>query len=131
MHKSRSPDAPAYGIIARTGKSWFVALQTKKTETGCTISGNRSGYGDFPFSHYWGLPVIDFTGESLDRCFDGLKIIEKIRVQDDISLLPALIKAYRDAGFKVHINGYESPIIDATQDQRDQLNTRLSLRREK
>ena len=107
MHESRSPDAPAYGTIARTGSFWTVALQTKHTDTGTTISGSRSGYGEFPFDQYWGLPVIDFTGESFDRCFEGLKILESIRVKEDISLLPALIKAYQDAGYKVHMNGYE------------------------
>ena len=107
IHTSHTPDAPAYGTIARTGTFWTVTLQTKKTDTGTIITGSISGYGDFPFAKYWGLPVIDFTGESLDRCFDGLKILEKIRVQEDISLLPSIIKSYQDAGYKVHMNGYE------------------------
>ena len=107
MPAATTTGAPAYGTIARTGKSWSIAFQTKHTDTGTTISGSRSGYGEFPFDQYWGLPVIDFTGESFDRCFEGLKILESIRVKEDISLLPALIKAYQDAGYKVHMNGYE------------------------
>ena len=82
----------------------------KKTSTGTTISGNRSGYGQFPFKEYWGLPVIDFTGESFERCFEGLKILEKIRVCENITLLPDFIKSYQDAGYKVHLNGYEVTI---------------------
>jgi len=109
MHESHTPDAQAYGTICRTGKEWTVTMQTKRTDTGTTISGTRSGYGAFPFNEYWGLPVIDFTGESLDRCFEGIKTLESIRVRDDIALLPGFIKAYQDAGFKVHMNGYEVP----------------------
>ena len=108
MPAATTTGAPAYGTIARTGKEWTVTLQTKHTDTGTTISGSRSGFGEFPFSEYWGLPVIDFTGESFDRCFEGLKILESIRVKEDISLLPAFIKAYQDAGYKVHMNGYEA-----------------------
>ena len=110
MHESRTPDAPAYGTICRTGKEWGITLQTKKTSTGTTISGNRSGYGQFPFKEYWGLPVIDFTGESFERCFEGLKILEKIQVRENITLLPDFIKSYHDAGYKVHLNGYEVTI---------------------
>lgn len=107
MHESYSPDAPAYATISRTGNFWTVTYQTKKTTTGATITGSKSGYGEFPFNEYWGLPVIDFTGESFDKCFKGLKIVESLKVRDDITLLPAFIKAYQDAGFKVHPNGYE------------------------
>lgn len=107
MHESHSPDIPAYGTICRTGREWTVTMQTKRTPTGTTISGTRSGYGDFPFDEYPGLPVIDFTGESFDRCFEGLKILESIRVREDIALLPGFVRSYQDAGYKVHLNGYE------------------------
>lgn len=58
MHESYEPDAPAYGTIPRTGGSWTVKYQDKKSTTGCIISGTRTGYGDFPFDEYRGLPVI-------------------------------------------------------------------------
>ena len=131
MHASTEPDAPAYGTIARTGKSWSIKLRDKRTTTGGTISGSIDGYGSFPFEKYWGLPVIDFAGESFDRCGEGLQIMDRIKPAMDIKTLDSFIKAYQDAGFKVHLNGYESMVIDADQDQRDQLTTRLSLRREK
>lgn len=152
MHVSTEPDAPAYGTICRTGKQWSIKLRDKKTTTGGTISGSIDGYGVFPFEKYWGLPVIDFSGETIDRCFEGLKIMDRLHPAIDIRDLDKFIKAYQLAGFKVHLNGYESAktddpcgitrcdecniggcpgIIDADQDQRDQLTTRLSLRREK
>ena len=125
MHVSTEPDATAYGTIARTGKSWSIKLRDKRTTTGGTISGSIDGYGEFPFEKYWGLPVIDFSGESFDRCFEGLKIMDCLHPAIDIRDLDKFIKAYQMAGFKVHLNGYESPIIDADQDQRDQLTDKM------
>ena len=110
MHESPSPDAPVYGTIARTGKSWAIKLRDKTTSTGSTISGSIDGYGEFPLIDNWGLPVIDFTGESFDRCFEGLKIMDRLKPAQGIGTLDEFIKAYQSAGFKVHMNGYEGGI---------------------
>ena len=107
MHESYSPDAPAYGTICRTGKEWGITLQEKKSTTGCTITGHIAGYGPFPFDKYYGLPVIDFSSQSLDTCFEGLKIMDRIRPAMDIRTLDAFLQAYRDIGIPVHMNGYE------------------------
>ena len=110
MHESYEPDAPAYGTIPRTGGSWTVKYQDKKSTTGCIISGTRTGYGDFPFDEYRGLPVIDFSGQSFDKCFEGLKIMDRIKPAHDIKTLDAFIKAYQDIGIPVHMNGYEGSV---------------------
>lgn len=110
MHESYTPDAPVYGTIARTGSQWGITLQEKKSTTGSTISGHITGYGSFPFEKYWGLPVIDFSGETFDKCFEGVQIMDRIKPAHDIKTLNAFIKAYQDAGFKVHMNGYEGVI---------------------
>lgn len=78
IHQSFKPDIPLYGTICRTGKEWTVQLQDKTTPTGSTISGNITGYGAFPRDKYPDIPVVDFTGESFDRCFDGLKKIMEL-----------------------------------------------------
>lgn len=107
MHESHEPDAPAYGTICRTGKQWGITLREKRSTTGCTISGTITGYGSFPFEKYRGLPIIDFSGQSFDKCFEGLKIMDRIKPAHDIKTLDAFIKAYLDTGIPVHMNGYE------------------------
>lgn len=76
MHEPYAPDEPLYGTICQGGKEWTITLKEKSTSTGATISGTISGYGSFPYEKYSYIPVIDFTGESFDRCFEGLKILD-------------------------------------------------------
>ena len=110
MHRSDQPDAPCYATIPRTGKEYHIKMRDKRTTTGCTISGSKDGYGPFPFDQYWGVPVIDFTGESFDKCKDGITIMDRYKPAMDISQLPGFIRAYQEAGFKVILNGFEGAI---------------------
>ena len=110
MHRSDQPDAPCYATIPRTGKEWHIKMRDKLTPTGCTISGSKDGYGPFPFDQYWGVPVIDFTGESYERCKNALLIMDRFRPAMDIPQLPGFIRAHQEAGFKVILNGYEGMI---------------------
>jgi hypothetical protein len=101
---SRQYDVPLYGTICRTGKEWTVTLQDKTTPTGSTISGNISGYGPFPRDKYPDIPVVDFTGEPFDRCFDGLKLLDggiNQLVKNGEYPVDNLMNAYREHGFKV------------------------------
>jgi hypothetical protein len=100
-HVSYSPDIPVYGTICRSGKEWTVTLQTKVTSTGCTITGSASGYGPFPREKYPDIPVIDFTGETFDRCFEAMLIHDYLNPKDVARDLVPFIQAHKDKGFKV------------------------------
>ena len=104
IHQSFKPDIPLYGTICRTGKEWTVQLKDKTTPTGSTISGNITGYGPFPRDKYPDIPVVDFTGEPFDRCFDGLKLLDggiNQLVKNGEYPVENLMNAYREHGFKV------------------------------
>jgi hypothetical protein len=100
-HETTDPDVPLYGIICRTGKEWTVRLKEKHTPTGCTINGNISGYGDFPFERFPELPVIDFSGESFDRCFEALRVMDHIKVKSGKETVERFINEYLKMGFKI------------------------------
>jgi hypothetical protein len=111
MHESHTPDQPLYGTICRSGKEWTITLKEKTTTTGCTITGTISGYGSFPFEKYHDIPVIDFTGESLDRCFEALRIhdtVQKSKLRSGEYPLYDFIEAHRKKGFTIR-HGFGDP----------------------
>lgn len=111
MHESYSPDQPLYGTICRSGKEWTITLKEKTTSTGTTITGSISGYGEFPFEKYHDIPVIDFTGESLDRCFEALRIhdtVQKSKLRSGEYPLYDFIEAHRKKGFTIR-HGFGDP----------------------
>ena len=101
MHESKDEEIPLYGTIPRTGNSWTVKVKERKTTTGCTINGSIEGYGVFPFERYKGIPVIDFTGESFDRCFESLKLHDHYHPAQKESDLVPFIDEHIKRGFKV------------------------------
>ena len=50
---------PAYGMIPFFGKAWSVTYEPK----GSCSHKVLSGYGDFPFERFPGLPVIDLRDD--------------------------------------------------------------------
>lgn len=104
IHESPNPDIPVYGTICRSGKEWTVTLKEKVTSTGSTITGSVCGYGNFPHEKYPGIPVIDFTGESFDRCFEALHIHDELKPQYDKGgpeVLKKFLNAHIEKGFSV------------------------------
>lgn len=101
MHESKETELPLYGSIPRTGKEYTVTIKERKTTTGCTITGSISGYGPFPFERFPGIPVIDFTGESFDRCFESLKLHDQYHPAQNPDDLVPFIDEHIKRGFKV------------------------------
>jgi len=79
----------------------MVTFYERKTITGSTISGSLSGYGAFPFERFKGVPVIDFTGLSFERYFEGLLLHDQCRPNIGLGDIAKFVKLHKGAGFKV------------------------------
>lgn len=50
-----------FGSISALGGTWTVTFRAREqTDRHSSISGSHTGYGDFPFDRFPGLPVIDY-----------------------------------------------------------------------
>lgn len=101
MTNKWNPDIPVYGVICRTGSAWTVRMKEEVHDNGTTVNGSSSGYGEFPYEKYPGIPVIDLSGESFDRCFECLHIWDNYKPHMGLHTLEQFIQKHVDAGFKV------------------------------
>ena len=59
---------PLYGTISHLKGTWSVVME-KQGNTTSTLSG----YGEFPFSEYNNIPVIDFSSVDIDVVLEALR----------------------------------------------------------
>jgi hypothetical protein len=65
---------PLYGTIPHSRKTWTVTHHKEKFGSG-NVTSRTEGYGDFPFSEYPEIPVIDFSSVEIDVVFKALKLL--------------------------------------------------------
>lgn len=96
---------PLYGTIPFYGGQYSVTFTAVKNGDGCYTTSVLSGYGEFPFSEYPGMPVIDYRDN--EAVWEALKIRDNNRPAESNphvyrGTLKEFLTLHVNLGIKVH-----------------------------